>query len=140
MSFQASNDKECNFLELLNNNSKPIELSVSKGRLWLKYFDHSNLLCTRTTRAIVIHALIGKYCLRFFSQEEFKCPWSLYPIKSRHHILHKCRHYNNYWNARRNLIAYFTLFLEFNSNTFSFRESITQSYYELAFSFFFFQF
>ena len=37
---------------------------------------------------------------------------------------YECKRYNNYWNPRKDLIAHFTLFLEFNSNTFSFGESI----------------
>ena len=66
MSFQALNNKGWHFLELLNNDSKPIELSISKRGLWLKYFEHSNLLCTRAIRAIINHTPIGEYCLRFF--------------------------------------------------------------------------
>ena len=96
---------------------------IFKSGLWLKYFGHSNSLCTRAVRVIVNYILIGKYCLRFFPWEEFKYPCSFYPIESRHHILHECKRYNNYWNLRRNTIAYFTLFLEFNSNAFFFRES-----------------
>ena len=118
MSFQVSDDKDQHFLELLDSDSKPIELSYSKDGLWLKFFGHSNLLCTRASRAIVNHASIGKYQLRFFSQEDLKCPCGLYPIETRQHILHEYRRYNNYWNSRRNTIAYFTLFLEFNSTTF----------------------
>ena len=38
-----------------------------KVDFWLKYFGHSNLLCTRATRAIINYAPIGKYYLRFFS-------------------------------------------------------------------------
>ena len=70
--------------------------------------------------------LIGEYELRFFTQKEFKYPCSLYPIKTRHHILHECKRYNNYWNPRRDTVVHFTLFLEFNSKAFSFRESITE--------------
>jgi len=79
--------------------------------MWLKYFGHSNLLCVKATRAIVNHVPIGEYQLRFFSQEEFKCSCSNYPIKTR---------YNNYWNPKRVMISYFTLFLEFNSKAFLF--------------------
>ena len=96
MSFQALDDKGHHFLEFLDDNSKPIEPSTSREELWLKYFGHSNLLCVRATRAIVNHALIDEYCLRFFPQEEFKCLYGLYSIKSRCHILYKCRKYNNY--------------------------------------------
>ena len=96
ISFQASDDKEQNFLELLDDDSKPIELLISKGGLWLKYFGYSNSLCVRAIRAIVNHTPIDEYHLRFFSQEEFKCPYSLYPIESRHHILHECKRYNSY--------------------------------------------
>ena len=83
MSFQTSNLKGRNFLELLNSDQNPIEPSAIKGGPWLQYFGHSNLLCTKATRAIINHALIGKYCLRFFPREEFLCLCGLYPIESR---------------------------------------------------------
>ena len=125
MIFQASDSKGQYFLELLDENLKPIKLLSSKGGLWLKFFRHSNLLCARASRAIVNHAPIGKYWLIFFPKEEFKCLCRLYPIETRWHILHECRRYNNYWNLRRDMMAHFTLFLEFNSSAFSFGESIT---------------
>ena len=134
LSFQVSDDKGHNFLELLDNDSKPIEPSISKGGLQFKYFGHSNSLYTRAIREIVNHAPIGEYCFIFFSQEEFKCLYGLYPIKSRHYILYEYRCYNNYWNPRKNSIVHFTLFLEFNGNAFLFGESITQSNCEQAFS------
>ena len=116
MHFQALDDKGQHFLELLDDDSKPIEPLISKGGTWLKYFGHSNSLCTRATRVIVNHTPIGEYCLRFFPWEEFKCPCGLYPTESRWHILHECRRYDNYWNPRRDSIVHFTLFLEFNSS------------------------
>jgi len=98
---------------------------IAKYGPWLKYLGHYNLLCARATRAIVDHTPIDEYRLRFFPQEEFKYLCNLYPIESRQHILHECRKYNNYWNPRRDSIAHFTLFLEFNNNAFSFEDSIT---------------
>jgi len=120
MSFQASDLKGKNFLELLDSDLNPIELSPIKGGPWLQHFGHSNSLCARATRATVNHALIGEYCLRFFPREEFSCPCSLYPIESRWHILHDCKRFNKYWNPRRGTIVHFSLFLQFNSNAFSF--------------------
>ena len=79
----------------------------------------------QATRAIVNHAPISEYRLRFFLQKDFKCLYSIYSIEIRHHILYKYRRYNEYWNPRRDVISHFTLFLEFNSSTFSFGESIT---------------
>ena len=61
MTFQASDGKGQHFLELLNENLKPIEPLYSKGGLWLKFFRHSNSLCTRALRAIVNHASTGEY-------------------------------------------------------------------------------
>ena len=66
MTFQASDDKKRNFLDLLNNNLNTIELTTIeltylKGGSWLKYFGHSNLLCARATRSIVIHSPISEY-------------------------------------------------------------------------------
>lgn len=101
MLFQVSDDKGQHFLELLDDNLNLIEPSVVKCDLQLKYFGHSNLLCTRVTRAIINYVLIGEYRLRFFPQKEFKCPCCLYPIESRWHILYKCKIYNNYRNPRR---------------------------------------
>jgi len=79
----------------------------------------------RATRAIVNHAPIGEYQLRFFPWEDFKCPYRTYPIETRHHILFDCKRYNEYWNPKRNTISHFTLFLEFNNSAFSFEKSIT---------------
>ena len=59
MIFQVLDKKRHQFLKLLDNNNKPLELTYSKGRTWLKYFGHSNSLCMRVTRAIVNHAHIG---------------------------------------------------------------------------------
>jgi len=125
MTFQVLDKKGHQFLELLNNNNKPLKPTYSKGRSWLKYFGHTTSLCARPTRAIVNYTPISKYWLRFFPQEEFKCLYRTYPIETRYYILFDCKRYNKYWNLRRNTISHFTLFLEFNSSTFSFRESIT---------------
>ena len=83
MTFQASDSKKRNFLELLNDNLNTIKLMYSKGSSWLKYFSYSNSLCIRASRAIVNHALIGEYHLKFFSQEEFVCLCEQYLIKTR---------------------------------------------------------
>ena len=125
MTFQASDARGRNFLDLLDNDLHPLEPSYTKGGLWIKFSGHSNSLCARATRAIINHATIGEYCLQFFSNEDFSCPCSNYPIESRCHILHECRRFNNYWNPRRDTISHFVSFLEFNSNTFSKGESIT---------------
>jgi len=61
MSFQASDLKGRNFLELLNDNSNPLKLSAIKGGPLLQYFSYSNYLCTKATKTIVNYAPIGKY-------------------------------------------------------------------------------
>ena len=96
MTFQASDHKGNHFLELVDDNHNIIEPTYTKGKLWLKVFGHSNLLCAQATRAITNHAPIGEYRLRFFLNEEFKCLCSLYPIKLRQHILHQCVRFNSY--------------------------------------------
>jgi len=121
-SFQMSDLKGKNSLKLLDSDFKPLVPSNIKSSLWLQHFGHSNLLYTRATRAIVNHAPIGKYRLRFFPKENFSYPCSLYPIESQWHILYDCRRFNNYWNPRRDSIGHFILFLEFNSRAFSFKE------------------
>ena len=78
------------------------------------YSGHSDLLCAKASRAIVNYTPISEYCLRFFPRKDFACFYTLYPIKTRRHILYKCKRYNNYQSLRRELIAHFTLFLEFN--------------------------
>jgi len=94
MTFQALDMKGKNFLELVDSDDNIIELSYIKGSLWLKYFGHSNSLCTRVSRAITNHALTGEYRLRFFPKKDFSCPCD--PIKTRHHILYECKRFNKY--------------------------------------------
>ena len=112
MTFQASDLKENQFLNLLNNNNNIIELSYIKEGSWLKTFSHSN------------HALISKYRLRFFPRKKFKCSCGLYPIESRHHILHECGRFNGYWNPRRDSLGHFIMFLETNPSAFTFSDSL----------------
>ena len=124
MSFQTSDLKGNQFLDLFNNDNNIIEPSYVKGGLWLKTFDHSNSLCTCATRAITNHTPISKYRLRFFPREKFKCPYSLYPIESKHHILHECGRFNGYWNLRRDSLGHFVMFLETNPSAFTFSDSL----------------
>ena len=120
MLLQAADSKGRNFLDLLDDNLNPIEPSSIKGSPWLQCFSHSNSLCAQASEAIINHAPIGEYQLRFFPREEFACPCGNYLIKTRRHILHECKRFNNYWNPRRDTITHFTLFLQFNSSAFSF--------------------
>ena len=83
MSFQASDLRGRNFLELLDSDQNPIELSAINGGPWLQHFGHSDSLWARATKAIVNHAPTSEYHLRFFPREEFSCPCGLYPIESR---------------------------------------------------------
>ena len=110
MTFQASDLKGRNFLELVNSDNNTLEPTYCKGSSWLQVFDHSNLLCARATRAITNHASIGEYHLKFFPNKDFSCLCGLYPIETRQHILHEYRRFNKYWNLRRNSIAYFIQF------------------------------
>jgi len=96
MTFQVSDKKGNHFLKLLDDDNKPLEPTYSKGGTWLKYFEHSNFLCVRATRAIVNHAPIGEYRLRFFPRKDFKCPCSDYFIETRCHILYNCKRHNKY--------------------------------------------
>jgi len=120
MTFQVSDSRGRNFHNLLSDDLYPIEPSYSKGGPWLSQFGHSNSLCAREKKAITNHTPIGKYWLRFFSRESFTCSYGIYPIKTRRHILHKCWRFNNYWNLRRDTLAHFSLFLQFNSSAFAF--------------------
>jgi len=120
MLFQVVDLKGRNFLELLDDNLNSIKLLNIKGGPWLQQFGHSNLLYTRATRAIVNHIPISKYCLRFFPREDFSCPCGIYPIETRRYILHRYKRFNKYWSPKRNTLAYFALFLQFNPSAFSF--------------------
>jgi len=116
ITFQASDGKERQFLDLLDDNFNIIELSYSKEGPWIQSFGHSNLLCACATRAITNHAPIGEYRLKFFPNEEFKCPYRVYPIESRRHILHECRRFNGYWNPKQDFLSHFVMFLKANPN------------------------
>jgi len=99
MTFQASNLKGKQFLNLLDNNNtttSSLNLSILKKGLGSKYSVIQIFLCTYAMRAITNHAPTGKYRLRFFPKEEFKCPCRSYPIKSKHYILHECGRFNGY--------------------------------------------
>jgi len=120
MTFQALDGKRRHFLDLVNNNLKDIKPSYTKGGLWLQIFGHSSLLCAHAMRAITNHAPIGEYRLRFFPNEEFKCPCENYPIESRRHILHEYMKFNGYWNLRRDSLSHFVMFLIANPNAFTF--------------------
>ena len=124
MTLQASDRKERNFLNLVDNDYSNIELSYTKDGPWLQAFGHSNLLCAHAIRAIMNHAPIGEYCLRFFPSEDFKCPYGNYPIKTRRYILHDCMRFNGYWNPRRDSLCYFIMFLIANPRAFAFIDDL----------------
>ena len=96
MTFQASDNKERHFLNLLDDEFNPIELSYSKRESWIKFFSYSNSLCIKAMRAITNHTPIEEYYLRFFLQEEFLCPCGQYSIKTRWYTFYDCRQFNNY--------------------------------------------
>jgi len=123
MTFQALDGKGKQFLDLLDDDFNTIKPAYTKDGPWLQVFGHFNLLCACATRAIINHAPISKYQLRFFPKEDFKCPCNFYPIKSRRHILHECRRFNRYWNPRRDSLNHFTMFLITNPNAFAFTDN-----------------
>ena len=96
MTFQASDRKRRNFLDLVDNNYEDIKPSYIKGNSWLQAFGYLNLLCARATRAITNHAPIGEYYLRFFPNKDFSCPCSNFPIESRRYVLYDCKRHNGY--------------------------------------------
>ena len=123
ITFQASDLKEKQFLNLLDDNNNIIEPSYAKGGSWLKVFGHSNSLCACASRALTNHALIGEYRLKFFPREEFRCLCRLYPIKSRCYIFYECKRFNGYWNLRRDSLGHFVMFLKANLSAFAFIDS-----------------
>jgi len=82
ITFQASDLKGRHFLDLLNSDNNIIKPSYIKGRSWLKFFNYSNSLYTRASRAIINHIPIDKYRLIFFPRKEFRCSYELYPIET----------------------------------------------------------
>ena len=120
MTFQASNGKGNQFLDLLDDDFNTIKPSYMKGGPWLQAFGHSNSICAHMMRAITNHAPIREYRLRFFPYKDFSCPCNNYPIESRRHILHECKRFNRYWNPRRDSLSHFTMFLVANPNAFTF--------------------
>ena len=120
MTFQVSEGKGKQFLDLLDDDLNAIEPSYTKGGPWLQMFGHSNSLCARATRAITNHAPTGEYRLQFFPNLDFSCPCNNYPIESRRHILHECQRFNGYWNPRRDTLKHFVMFLIANPNAFAF--------------------
>ena len=96
MTFQASDLKGKQFLDLLDDNNNIIKPSYAKEESWLKVFSHLNSLYAYALHAITNHAPIGEYRLRFFPREKFKYLCRLYPIKSRCYILHECGMFNGY--------------------------------------------
>ena len=120
MTFQVSDSKGRNFLNLLNDDLYLIKLSCAKSGPWLSHFGHSNSLCAWASRAITNYTPIEEYWLRFFPRESFTCPCGIYSIKIRWYILYEYHKFNNYWNPRWNMLAHFYLFLQFNPSTFAF--------------------
>jgi len=83
MIFQVLDMKSKQFLDLVDGNNNPLELSYIKGGLWLQNFGHSNFLYARASRAITNHVPTGKYRLRFFLNEEFRCPLLWQPLDTK---------------------------------------------------------
>ena len=83
MTFQASDLKRKQFLDLLDDELNIIEPSYTKEGLQIKHFRHSNSSCARATRAITNHAPIGEYYLRFFPKEDISCSCRSYPTETR---------------------------------------------------------
>jgi len=61
MTFQASDRKGKQFLDLLDDDFNTIKPAYTRGGPWMQIFGHSNLLCAHMTRAITNHAPIGEY-------------------------------------------------------------------------------
>jgi len=61
MTFQVSDLKGKSFLDLVDGDDNILEPSYCKSGIWLQFFGHSNMLCTRAMRAITNHASIGEF-------------------------------------------------------------------------------
>ena len=63
MTFQTSEGKGKNFLDLLDNDLNVVKPSYAKGGPWLQLVGHSNSLCAWATRTITNHVPIREYRL-----------------------------------------------------------------------------
>ena len=124
MTFQASNYKGRNILDLNNNKEQDICPTSTKGEAWLKHFGFSNSICTHIMRLVTNHTPRSKYRLRFFPKESIAYPCGNYSIETRRHILFECPRYNKYWNPRRESLMDILMFLKFNPEAFCFQDSI----------------
>ena len=124
MYFQVSDLKRKHFLDLNNNDNKPIYPTYSKGSAWLKYFNLSNSLCAHVTRLVTNYAFIGKYQIKFFPNKLFACLCSNSPIKTRSYIINSCIQYIKSWNPKRESLKNILMFLKFNPRAFYFQKSI----------------
>ena len=61
MTFQVSDLKGRNFLDLVDSDNNILKPTYSKDSIWLQHFGHSNMLCARAMRAITNHAPIEEY-------------------------------------------------------------------------------
>ena len=118
ITFQASDYKGRNFLDLNDDKKVYICSTYTKRGAQLKNFGLSNSICVQITRSITNHAPIDEYRLRFFLQESIACPYRNYLIKTKRHILFKCPRYSKYQNSRRKSLIDILMFLEFNPKTF----------------------
>jgi len=125
MYFQASDYRGKNFLDLNDDDDKPIQPSYSKGGAWLKHFSLSNSLCARVTRLITNHAPIGEYRIGFFPNEPSSCPCGQVSLETRDHILHNCERYQQSWNPKQDSLKDILTFLDSNPGAFCFQEGIT---------------
>jgi len=80
MTFQASDYKRNNFLDLIGDDFLLTKPTYTKDGAWLNHFGHSNTLCVHATRAITNHTPIGEYHLKFFLRKSFECLRGNYPI------------------------------------------------------------
>ena len=103
MTFQVSEYKGRNFLDLNNDDNQFICPIYSKGsdRAWLKHFGLSNLMCAHITRLITNHAPTDEYQLRLFPKESFAYIYREYSIEIRRYILFDCVRYKKSWNCKR---------------------------------------
>jgi len=123
MSFQASDRKGKNFLEITDNKGKTLKPSYKKGGSWLSYFGYSNSTCARITRLITNHASTREYHQRFFPQEEILCNCGLNLLETRDHILYECKKYNEAWRPPDLSIFSILIFLKGNPSAFCFDDS-----------------
>src|SRR5882672_1599200 len=105
----------------LSARGKPLAPSHLDKGPWLSQVGVDNPLCARFMRAVLGHAPIGSYRVRFRKATSGLCSCGL--LETVDHVIHRCPKYRRHRDPRRRLEAViFLKFLRQNPSAFAFGE------------------